>query len=27
VVANPRHKRVTYHDHRNEPGTKIKPAC
>jgi hypothetical protein len=26
VVANPRHWRITYHENRNEPGTKIKPA-
>jgi hypothetical protein len=27
VVANVRYKHVSYHDHRNEPEAKIKPAC
>jgi len=27
VVADPRYERVIYHDHGNEPGVKIKPAC
>jgi hypothetical protein len=26
VVGSPRYWRVSYHDHRNEPGAKIKPA-
>jgi len=27
VVGNSRDWRINYHDHRNEPGAKIKPAC